>query len=85
MTGRFLGVDPEVTVFNDPQSWNGYAYARNNPIVYRDPTGRYFDKPGDAANGAVETQRAAQRRADAEMMAQTWVAMPMGAPAATRP
>ncbi|WP_233533875.1 RHS repeat-associated core domain-containing protein [Kitasatospora sp. SolWspMP-SS2h] len=37
-TGRFLSVDP---VFNgsDPQSWNGYAYANNNPVDHADPSG----------------------------------------------
>ncbi len=37
-TGRFLSVDP---VFNgsDPQSWNGYAYANNNPVDHTDPSG----------------------------------------------
>ena len=24
---------------DDPQSWNGYAYARNSPLVYTDPFG----------------------------------------------
>jgi RHS repeat-associated protein len=34
--GRFTSVDP-ITVaglHNDPQSWNGYVYARNNPLVF---------------------------------------------------
>ncbi|MFF0298601.1 polymorphic toxin-type HINT domain-containing protein [Kitasatospora sp. NPDC004614] len=37
-TGRFLSVDP---VFNagDPQSWNGYAYANNDPVNGSDPNG----------------------------------------------
>ncbi|WP_268762426.1 polymorphic toxin-type HINT domain-containing protein [Kitasatospora griseola] len=37
-TGRFLSVDP---IFNggDPQSWNGYAYANNDPINGSDPNG----------------------------------------------
>lgn len=37
-TGRFISVDP---VFDaaDPQSWNGYAYAGNNPVTSSDPTG----------------------------------------------
>jgi RHS repeat-associated protein len=42
MQGRFTSVDPENAGANpsDPQSWNGYAYARNNPLVYTDPDGR---------------------------------------------
>ncbi len=42
--GRFTSVDPENAGADpgDPQSWNGYAYARNNPLLYVDPDGRYF-------------------------------------------
>ena len=42
--GRFTSVDPENAAGDpaDPQSWNGYAYARNNPLLYVDPDGRYF-------------------------------------------
>lgn len=38
MTSPDSGVDqhPE-----DPQSWNLYTYARNNPLLYVDPTGQY--------------------------------------------
>jgi len=41
VNGRFNTVDPghvggSVT---DPQSWNAYAYARNNPLRFWDPTG----------------------------------------------
>src|ERR1051326_4600690 len=32
---------------NDPQSWNLYAYGRNNPLVYVDPTGRDIELIGD--------------------------------------
>jgi RHS repeat-associated protein len=37
--GRFTSVDPENAGAkpDDPQSWNGYAYARNNPLLYSDP------------------------------------------------
>jgi hypothetical protein len=40
--GRFLSPDP--LVFNElrlvnPQRWNMYAYAVNNPLVFTDPTG----------------------------------------------
>jgi RHS repeat-associated protein len=43
--GRFLSPDPENAGASrdDPQSWNGYAYARNNPLLYTDPDGlAYF-------------------------------------------
>jgi RHS repeat-associated protein len=39
--GRFTSPDPENSnaMASDPQSWNMYAYARNNPLAYSDPTG----------------------------------------------
>jgi len=41
LTGRFTTVDPGHVGGNtvDPQSWNAYAYARNNPLRFEDPTG----------------------------------------------
>jgi uncharacterized protein RhaS with RHS repeats len=36
---RFLSVDPLGGLARNPQSWNGYAYARNNPLRFIDPTG----------------------------------------------
>lgn len=41
--GRFTTVDPVLDVpsaLSDPQGWNRYAYARNNPSRYADPDGR---------------------------------------------
>ena len=41
--GRFTTVDPVQTWDEnlvDPQRWNRYAYVRNNPLRFRDPTGR---------------------------------------------
>jgi RHS repeat-associated protein len=38
-TGRFLTVDPLGGVQADPQSLNGYAYARDNPLAIVDPSG----------------------------------------------
>jgi RHS repeat-associated protein len=40
--GRFLSVDPgdDVSV-REPQSWNKYAYVRNNPVNAADPTGMF--------------------------------------------
>jgi RHS repeat-associated protein len=44
--GRFMSPDPgNISGFlyqNDPQSWNGYAYARNNPLKYTDPDGDVY-------------------------------------------
>jgi RHS repeat-associated protein len=39
--GRFTSVDPENAgaIPDDPQSWNGYAYTLNNPLLYTDPNG----------------------------------------------
>ncbi|MCP2264875.1 RHS repeat-associated core domain-containing protein [Promicromonospora thailandica] len=36
--GSFIGVDP-VMDLSDPQQWNAYAYANNNPVTWSDPTG----------------------------------------------
>jgi RHS repeat-associated protein len=41
--GRFTTSDPAYTIQEnlvDPQRWNKYAYARNNPLRYVDPDGR---------------------------------------------
>ena len=44
--GRFMSADPEnlsgLINQDDPQAWNGYAYVRNNPLVYTDPSGANY-------------------------------------------
>lgn len=38
--GRFLSVDSHAGKPTEPQTWNRYAYARNNPMRLVDPDGR---------------------------------------------
>jgi RHS repeat-associated protein len=51
--GRFITADPTVLHPFDPQDLNRYAYARNNPIVFTDPTGLGFFTKLLAIAGAV--------------------------------
>jgi RHS repeat-associated protein len=37
--GRFISPDTIVPSADDPQMWNRYAYTRNNPLRYTDPSG----------------------------------------------
>jgi hypothetical protein len=50
--GRFTSADLSLVgqYETDPQSWNLYAYCRNNPLLYVDPTGHdyiVYDKDGN--------------------------------------
>ncbi len=40
--GRFTSADPKSGWPSDPQSWNMYAYGRNNPLLYTDPDGQTY-------------------------------------------
>jgi RHS repeat-associated protein len=58
--GRFLSVDPgRDSTPDQPQSWNLYAYVRNNPVNNVDPTGRVM---WNQALVALASQRAARRQ-----------------------
>jgi RHS repeat-associated protein len=39
VTGRMLSADPHVPDGTNPQSYNRYSYANNNPLTYVDPSG----------------------------------------------
>ena len=51
--GRFISADTIVQNFSDPQSFNRYSYARNNPLYYADPSGHYWQIVIGAVVGAV--------------------------------
>ena len=48
-----MSVDPDNGGASDvdPQSWNGYAYSRNNPVNLTDPSGRDYRVCIDNGNG----------------------------------
>jgi RHS repeat-associated protein len=63
--GRFTTVDPVYTWQEnlvDPQRWNRYAYARNNPLRYVDPDGKAV-LAANAMPSAQTFQRNAEIRA----------------------
>jgi uncharacterized protein RhaS with RHS repeats len=52
--GRWMSPDPggvKMVILEDPQTWNMYAYVRNNPPTVTDPTG--LGGPQPAATGAA--------------------------------
>jgi RHS repeat-associated protein len=51
--GRFSSPDPENAgaLVRDPQSWNMYAYGRNNPLRYTDPGGLSYRVCRTGENG----------------------------------
>jgi RHS repeat-associated protein len=42
LIGRFITPDSIVQAPYDPQTLNRYSYARNNPLIYVDPSGHFF-------------------------------------------
>jgi RHS repeat-associated protein len=52
MAGRFTSPDPlfESAMSANPQTWNRYSYALNNPLYYVDPTGLLWIATDDENN-----------------------------------
>jgi len=52
--GRFMSVDPTgLSAFmDDPQTWNRYSYAHNNPLEYVDRNGKW---PTSIHNQIIDT------------------------------
>jgi RHS repeat-associated protein len=67
--GRFTSPDPVGGIDPyDPQSWNAYAYGRNNPLVYTDPTGESYqicDANGNCTqkDGLTDEEFASEKKA----------------------
>jgi len=50
LIGRFISPDSIVPDLYDPQSLNPYAYCRNNPLIYTDPSGHSIGPEADPAD-----------------------------------
>ena len=52
-----------LAILADPQSWNSYGYARGNPILLKDPSGKWWELsasaviPGRAFTGGIRFDR----------------------------
>ncbi|WP_308797703.1 RHS repeat-associated core domain-containing protein [Agromyces silvae] len=57
LVGSFISVDPLLDL-TDPQQWNGYAYAHNNPVSFADPTGLLPRDPSGHQTVADRADRA---------------------------
>jgi RHS repeat-associated protein len=70
-TGRFMTPDPgnisAIFHMDDPQSWNGYAYAHNNPLTNTDPTGDVYqvcDENGQNCSFLTDQQFESEQEQD---------------------
>jgi RHS repeat-associated protein len=51
--GRFLSADTMLPDAGNSQSYDRFAYVKNNPILYNDPTGHMFDCRGVFSSGSA--------------------------------
>ncbi len=66
--GRFLGMDKAGGRPEDPQSWNRYSYAGNNPLSYVDPNGLVQFPSGGSAEYAAAAAYLAQSPSGAAVL-----------------
>jgi len=72
---RFLSPDQLGGHVEDPQSWNRYSYARNNPLKYVDPDGRAIRPSEEAAEASVDygnQKRALSGLVNAQSLRDNW-------------
>jgi hypothetical protein len=60
--GRFLSADPLVVSPGDPQMLDRYAYVRNNPLRYVDPSGIPVTPPGERVYSQLSKVRRRWKR-----------------------
>jgi RHS repeat-associated protein len=66
-TGRFLTRDPEPGELSEPETLAPYVFAVSNPMLFRDPTGRFSVLEINSAQGVIANlQRTAVRQATAQ-------------------
>jgi len=53
-SGRFITEDSKAGSLQDPQTMNRYVYARDNPLMYLDPSGNMFTYNGGNAGGSTD-------------------------------
>src|SRR5437588_7684878 len=76
--GRFTSVDPSRKGVDpaNPQSWNGYSYALNNPMAYVDNNGKWptrtHDKIIDRAFDALSRSKREQIRSGSASVDANW-------------
>lgn len=87
LSGRFITVDPKYAAMgaatSDPQALNLYAYARNSPVLYVDPTGLDFEVP-EVAGSVDEIDWDTTAEAMVGFLDSTWFGSAIKAPPRVR-